>query len=85
MIRIQVCLVAEGKVDIYPRLSPTMEWDTGAAHAIINEASCYLVKYGPHNTKKKHTYNKESLLNEWFLAEAINQENTIYNTKTKLI
>jgi 3'(2'), 5'-bisphosphate nucleotidase len=69
---LKICLVAEGEVDIYPRLAPTMEWDTGAAHAIINEASCCLVKYGPHNIKNKHIYNKENLLNEWFLTEAIN-------------
>ncbi len=31
-------LVAEGKADIYPRLGPTMEWDTAAGHAIVNAA-----------------------------------------------
>ncbi|AEA33040.1 3'(2'),5'-bisphosphate nucleotidase CysQ [Hippea maritima] len=35
---LKICLVAEGKADIYPRLGPTMEWDTAAAHAIVKEA-----------------------------------------------
>jgi len=32
------CLVAEGKADIYPRLGPTSEWDTGAAQAVVEAA-----------------------------------------------
>ena len=39
---LKICLVAEGEIDIYPRLAPTMEWDTGAAHAIINETGFFL-------------------------------------------
>lgn len=35
---IKLCLVAEGKADIYPRLGPTSEWDTAAAHAVVNAA-----------------------------------------------
>ena len=35
---LKFCLVAEGVADIYPRLGPTMEWDTGAGHAILNAA-----------------------------------------------
>ena len=35
---LKICLVAEGEADIYPRLGPTMEWDTGAAHAIVDES-----------------------------------------------
>lgn len=31
---IKICLVAEGKADVYPRFAPTMEWDTAAGHAI---------------------------------------------------
>ena len=36
---LKICLVAEGEADIYPRLGPTMEWDTGAADAIAREAN----------------------------------------------
>lgn len=32
------CLVAEGKVDLYPRFGPTSEWDTAAAQIIVEEA-----------------------------------------------
>ena len=32
---LKFCLVAEGQADIYPRLSPTSEWDTAAGHAIL--------------------------------------------------
>jgi 3'(2'), 5'-bisphosphate nucleotidase len=32
---LKFCLVAEGKADCYPRLGPTMEWDTAAAHAVL--------------------------------------------------
>ena len=64
---LKICLVAEGEVDIYPRLSPTMEWDTGAAHAIVNEAGFSLKEY--HNLiYKKHFYNKIKLLNNWFIV-----------------
>lgn len=32
---LKFCLVAEGQADLYPRLGPTMEWDTAAGHAIL--------------------------------------------------
>ena len=32
---LKFCLIAEGKADVYPRLSPTMEWDTAAAQAVV--------------------------------------------------
>ncbi|WP_322407028.1 3'(2'),5'-bisphosphate nucleotidase CysQ [Idiomarina sp. PL1-037] len=35
---LKFCLVAEGKADIYPRLGPTSEWDTAAAHAVLGAA-----------------------------------------------
>ncbi|MGA1847596.1 3'(2'),5'-bisphosphate nucleotidase CysQ [Deferribacter abyssi] len=42
---LKICLVAEGKADIYPRLGPTMEWDTAAAHAIVKEAGGEIYQY----------------------------------------
>lgn len=36
---IKICLVAEGKADVYPRFAPTMEWDTAAGHAIARAAN----------------------------------------------
>jgi 3'(2'), 5'-bisphosphate nucleotidase len=59
-------MIAEGKADIYPRLGPTMEWDTGAAHAIVLECGKKVYKYG---TDEQLTYNKENLLNPWFIVE----------------
>ncbi len=32
---LKFCVVAEGKADLYPRFGRTMEWDTGAGHAIV--------------------------------------------------
>ena len=64
---LKICLVAEGEADIYPRLGPTMEWDTGAAHAIVNETGKNVQKY--NNVEyMSHLYNKEKLLNQWFVA-----------------
>ncbi len=66
---LKICLVAEGEADIYPRLGPTMEWDTAAAHAIINESNSNLLKYKTGGLYYRHSYNKRSLLNEWFVVE----------------
>lgn len=35
---LKLCLVAAGEADLYPRLAPTSEWDTAAAHAIVRAA-----------------------------------------------
>jgi 3'(2'), 5'-bisphosphate nucleotidase len=67
---LKICLVAEGGADIYPRLGPTMEWDTGAAHAIADEAGSKLRKYDG-DQYFKHEYNKETLLNQWFVVGEI--------------
>jgi 3'(2'), 5'-bisphosphate nucleotidase len=64
---LKICLVAEGEADIYPRLGPTMEWDTGAAHAVVLEAGMQLRKY-ENGQYSKHLYNKENLLNGWFIV-----------------
>jgi 3'(2'), 5'-bisphosphate nucleotidase len=66
---LKICLVAEGEADIYPRLGPTMEWDTGAAHAIVNESEKILQKYKGNNYLK-HKYNKENSLNRWFIVRS---------------
>lgn len=58
---IKFCLVAEGKADLYPRLGPTMEWDTAAADAVYRYSSKNGEKYSPL------TYNKESFKNPYFL------------------
>jgi len=35
---LKFCLIAEGEADVYPRLAPTMEWDTAAGHGILSAA-----------------------------------------------
>jgi 3'(2'), 5'-bisphosphate nucleotidase len=62
---IKMCLVAEGIADEYPRFGPTMEWDTAAGQAILQEAGCSLVDL---ETKEPMKYNRENLLNSWFIA-----------------
>ena len=62
---LKLCMVAEGKADAYPRYAPTMEWDTGAGHAIAKFAGFSVKKY---NSSEDVFYNKKDLLNPWFLA-----------------
>jgi len=64
---LKVCLVAEGEVDIYPRLAPTMEWDTGASHVIVNESGMKLRGF-VDNSYTNFLYNKENLLNSEFIV-----------------
>ena len=63
---LKFCLVAEGNADIYPRFAPTMEWDTAAAHAICNAVG---IKVLSLETGKELVYNKENLLNPWFVCK----------------
>ncbi|RMA93321.1 3'(2'),5'-bisphosphate nucleotidase CysQ [Hydrogenothermus marinus] len=71
---LKICLVAEGKADIYPRLAPTMEWDTAAAHAVLNAVGGKIIKYEDSFSLSKTknypeiSYNKENLLNPYFIA-----------------
>lgn len=62
---LKFCLVAEGKAHLYPRLGPTMEWDTAAGDVILSEAGGRVVESGAHG---ELTYNKENLVNPSFLA-----------------
>jgi len=64
---LKICLVAEGEADIYPRLGPTMEWDTGAAHAIVNESGGQLNDQKNNNVLKYNT--SEKLLNNYFVVK----------------
>lgn len=63
---LKLCMVAEGSADIYPRLAPTMEWDTGAAHAVVLEAGKKVLQFGKEDDV---IYNKEALLNPWFIVK----------------
>lgn len=62
---LKMCLVAEGNADFYPRLAPTSEWDTAAAHAVLIAAGGQIVDTDFVQLK----YNqKDSLLNPFFYA-----------------
>lgn len=63
---LKLCMVAEGKADAYPRFAPTMEWDTAAGQAIVEAAGGTVVNW---DTKLPMPYNKENLLNQWFLVQ----------------
>lgn len=62
---LKFCLVAEGKADIYPRLGPTNEWDTAAAHAVLSAAGGQVTTLAGNPL----LYNqKEDYLNPHFIA-----------------
>ncbi|WP_417956977.1 3'(2'),5'-bisphosphate nucleotidase CysQ [Flagellimonas okinawensis] len=63
---LKFCLVAEGKADIYPRVAPTMEWDTAAGHAICSAMGLKVTNW---ETGEDLVYNKENLLNPFFLVK----------------
>ena len=58
-------LIAADQADIYPRLAPTMEWDTAAAQIILTEAGGEVVRAEDGTPLR---YNKENLLNPHFIA-----------------
>ncbi len=57
--------IIEGEADLYPRFAPTMEWDTAASHAILNALDYQIFQL---NTIKELIYNKENLLNPYFIC-----------------
>ena len=63
---LKLCLVAEGQADIYPRLGPTSEWDTAAAHAVVRAAGGEVYNA---DTGQPLTYNaRETILNPHFIV-----------------
>ena len=64
---LKLCCIAEGKADIYPRLGPTSEWDIGAAQCVVEEAGGSVLQV---NNNKRLMYNKENILNPFFIVSA---------------
>lgn len=60
---LKLCAVAEGSADAYPRMGPTSEWDTAAAHAVVKASGGEVYQYGTSEALK---YNKEDILNPYF-------------------
>jgi 3'(2'), 5'-bisphosphate nucleotidase len=65
---LKILWIAENKADVYPRLAPTMEWDTCAAHAILRACGGKLVIYHEEHKGKELVYNKKDLLNPYFIG-----------------
>lgn len=64
---LKITLVAENKAQLYPRFGPTMEWDTAAAHAVVNAMGGEILTL---ESGVPLAYNKENLLNPGFLVRA---------------
>ncbi|WP_419764244.1 MAG: 3'(2'),5'-bisphosphate nucleotidase CysQ [Arcobacter sp.] len=63
---LKLCLVADGSANCYPRVAPTMEWDTAAADAIVRESGKMTYNFETH---KPLSYNKVELLNPNFVVK----------------
>ena len=61
---LKFCRIAEGRADVYPRLGPTCEWDTAAAHAVLSAAGGKVTQL----EGEPLLYGKEDLLNPHFIA-----------------
>ncbi len=61
---LKICHIASGELDLYPRLGQTMEWDTAAAHAVLNASGGFLYT----EDKKELKYGKKDYLNPPFIA-----------------
>lgn len=86
---LKLLMIAEGTAHVYPRLAPTSEWDTAAAHVIVTEAGGEILQAGACDNKgqpleewkavlsqhKPVVYNKETFLNPFFV---------VYGKRTKL-
>jgi 3'(2'), 5'-bisphosphate nucleotidase len=62
---LKLCMVAEGSADVYPRIAPTCEWDTAAAHAVVLGAGGTVCR---HEDGQPVVYNKPDLLNPHFVV-----------------
>jgi 3'(2'), 5'-bisphosphate nucleotidase len=62
---LKFCLIAEGQADCYPKFGPTMEWDTAAGQAICEQAGVEVLDW---TSKENIFYNREDLLNPWFMV-----------------
>lgn len=75
---LKLCMIADGSADIYPRIAPTMEWDTAAAHSIVLESGKNVYQYDENikatdyliedTSLKPMVYNKINLLNPYFVV-----------------
>jgi 3'(2'), 5'-bisphosphate nucleotidase len=64
---LKLCMVAAGDAHLYPRIGPTMEWDTAAGQAVVEAAGGVVIDLG---TGERMRYNRKELLNNYFLVAA---------------
>ena len=62
---LKFCLLAEGLADLYPRFSPTSEWDTAAGHAVLRASGGRMHDFNGAEIR----YRKPNFLNGAFIAE----------------
>ena len=67
---LKLCVLAEGKADLYPRLGPTMEWDIAAGQAVVEAAGGDVRTLDGHPLR----YNKQDLRNPFFVAKRLSPE-----------
>ena len=82
---IKLCMVAEGSAHLYPRIAPTCEWDTAAAHAVVRAAGGEVFVYDPQVAAKEYVteqvnlkkvgYNKSDILNPYFIVSGLHKYN----------
>ena len=66
---LKILKIADGTCDLYPRIAPTMEWDTCAAHSILLGSGGKIIQFNSWNkTNIELQYNKENLLNPFFIC-----------------
>ena len=66
---LKFCLIATGEADLYPRLGPTMEWDTAAGHAVLSAAGGIVLQV---ENKQPLKYGKPNYKNPFFIATSEN-------------
>ena len=64
---LKFCVVAEGAADFYPRLAPTMEWDTAAGYPVLRAVGGQVLRFDDHQPL---VYGKPGFENPFFLAMA---------------
>jgi 3'(2'), 5'-bisphosphate nucleotidase len=78
---LKICLIAEGRADVYPRLAPTSEWDTAAAHAVLRGAGGDVLQA---NLESLLYNTQDSLLNPVFFAVAAADKQTLRIVETAM-
>jgi len=72
---LKFCRIAEGCADVYPRLAPTCEWDTAAAHAVLEGAGGYVYDL----SGKRLRYGKTDILNPSFIAASVSFDKLVFD------